>query len=46
MAKINDHYLRLKSSYLFTEIARRVQSFQAAHPEAKVIRLGIGDVPP
>ena len=44
MAKINDHYLRLKSSYLFTEIARRVQSFQAAHPEAKVIRLGIGDV--
>ena len=44
MARINDHYLRLKSSYLFTEIARRVKAFQAAHPDAKVIRLGIGDV--
>ena len=44
MARINDHYLRLKSSYLFTEIARRVKAFSAAHPEANVIRLGIGDV--
>jgi len=44
VARINDHYLRLKSSYLFTEIARRVKAFSAAHPEAKVIRLGIGDV--
>ena len=44
MARINDHYLRLKSSYLFTEIARRVKAFCAAHPDAKVIRLGIGDV--
>ena len=44
MARINDHYLRLKSSYLFTEIARRVKEFQTAHPEARVIRLGIGDV--
>jgi LL-diaminopimelate aminotransferase len=44
VARINDHYLRLKSSYLFTEIARRVKAFAAAHPEAKVIRLGIGDV--
>ena len=44
MARINDHYLRLKSSYLFTEIARRVKVFQAAHPDAKIIRLGIGDV--
>ena len=44
MARINDHYLSLKSSYLFTEIARRVKAFSAAHPEAKVIRLGIGDV--
>ncbi len=44
MARINDHYLRLKSSYLFTEIARRVKAFQAAHPDARVIRLGIGDV--
>jgi LL-diaminopimelate aminotransferase len=44
VARVNDNYLRLKSSYLFTEIAKRVKTFQAAHPEAKVIRLGIGDV--
>jgi LL-diaminopimelate aminotransferase len=44
VARINDNYLRLKSSYLFTEIARRVKAFQAEHPDARVIRLGIGDV--
>ena len=44
MARVNDNYLRLKSSYLFTEIAKRVKTFQATHPDAKVIRLGIGDV--
>jgi LL-diaminopimelate aminotransferase len=44
MAKINDHYSRLKSSYLFSEIARRVRGFQEAHPDAALIRLGIGDV--
>ena len=44
MARVNDHHLALKSSYLFTEIARRVKAFQAAHPEARIIRLGIGDV--
>ena len=44
MARINDHYLKLKAGYLFTEIARRVKAFQAAHPAAKIIRLGIGDV--
>ncbi len=44
MARINDHYLKLKSSYLFTEIARRVKEFQVAHPDARLIRLGIGDV--
>jgi LL-diaminopimelate aminotransferase len=44
MAKINEHYLKLKSSYLFSEIARRLREFQAAHPDAKIIRLGIGDV--
>src|SRR5919109_1165805 len=43
MAKINDNYLRLTSGYLFSEIARRVKEFQAAHPTAKLIRLGIGD---
>ncbi len=44
MARVNEHYLKLRSSYLFTEIARRVKAFQAAHPEARIIRLGIGDV--
>ncbi len=44
MARVNDHYLKLGSSYLFSEIARRVQAFQAAHLQAKLIRLGIGDV--
>jgi LL-diaminopimelate aminotransferase len=44
MAQINDHYLKLRASYLFSETGRRVREFQAAHPDAKVIRLGIGDV--
>src|SRR2546426_42135 len=44
MAKINEHYLKLKSSYLFSEIARRIREFQAAHADARIIRLGIGDV--
>ena len=44
MARINDNYLKLKSSYLFAEIARRIKEFQAANPGAKLIRLGIGDV--
>jgi LL-diaminopimelate aminotransferase len=44
MAAVNQNYLKLKSSYLFTEIARRVRAFQEANPDAKVIRLGIGDV--
>ena len=44
MARVNEHYLKLKSSYLFSEIARRVREFQEAHPDARVIRLGIGDV--
>ena len=44
MATVNEHYLKLKSSYLFSEIARRVREFQDAHPDARVIRLGIGDV--
>lgn len=44
MARVNSHYLKLKSSYLFAEIAARVQAFQAANPDKKLIRLGIGDV--
>ena len=42
--KINENYLKLKSSYLFVEIARREQEFQEAHPDADVIKMGIGDV--
>ena len=44
MATINDNYLKLKAGYLFPEIARRVTAFAEAHPDAKIIRLGIGDV--
>lgn len=44
MAKINDNYLKLKAGYLFPEIARRVNAFAEANPDAKIIKLGIGDV--
>src|ERR1044072_177350 len=44
MARINDNYLKLKAGYLFPEIGRRVKAYADAHPQAKVIRLGIGDV--
>jgi LL-diaminopimelate aminotransferase len=44
MARINDDYLKLKAGYLFPEIGRRVKKFADEHPQAKIIRLGIGDV--
>jgi LL-diaminopimelate aminotransferase len=44
MIRINENYLKLKASYLFADIARRVNAFQQANPDKKVIRLGIGDV--
>ncbi|MEM7576895.1 MAG: LL-diaminopimelate aminotransferase [Planctomycetota bacterium] len=44
MPRINDHFLTLESGYLFPEIGRRVRVFQEQHPEADVIKLGIGDV--
>ncbi len=44
MATINDNYLKLKAGYLFPEIARRVNAFADANPEAQIIKLGIGDV--
>ncbi|MFT5125776.1 MAG: LL-diaminopimelate aminotransferase [Candidatus Omnitrophota bacterium] len=43
MAKINPHYAKLGAGYLFPEIARRTRSFLAEHPDATVMRLGIGD---
>ena len=44
MYTINENYLKLQGSYLFSEIAKRVAAYKQAHPEADVIRLGIGDV--
>jgi LL-diaminopimelate aminotransferase len=44
MPNINDNYLKLKAGYLFPEIGRRVKAFAAEHPDAKIIRMGIGDV--
>lgn len=44
MATINDNYLKLKAGYLFPEIARRVNAFAQTHPDAAIIKLGIGDV--
>ena len=42
--KINEHYLDLKDSYLFATVNRKAREYQVAHPEKKVIKLGIGDV--
>ncbi|MEQ1905838.1 MAG: LL-diaminopimelate aminotransferase [Pirellulaceae bacterium] len=44
MARINENFLKLQAGYLFPEIARRVKAFGVEHPDAKVIRMGIGDV--
>ncbi len=44
MYSINDNFLKLQKSYLFADIAQRVQTYHEAHPEVKLIRLGIGDV--
>ena len=42
--KINQNYRNLKESYLFSEVAKRANAYKAAHPDADIIRLGIGDV--
>jgi LL-diaminopimelate aminotransferase len=44
MIRANENYRKLKASYLFSDIARRVAQFQKENPETRVIRLGIGDV--
>ena len=44
VVKINENYLKLKSSYLFVEVARREAEFSQANPDADVIKMGIGDV--
>ena len=44
MFKVNDNYLKLPGSYLFSTIGKKVNAYSAAHPDKKIIRLGIGDV--
>lgn len=44
MPRINDNYLKLTGGYLFPEIKRRIREFSAKNPQAKIIRMGIGDV--
>lgn len=44
MNKINENYLKLGGNYLFAELKKKTEAFQARHPEADIIRLGIGDV--
>ena len=44
LMQINSNYLNLQDSYLFSTIAKKVNAFQAANPQASIIRLGIGDV--
>ncbi len=44
MIRINEHYLKLTASYLFSDIAKRVAAHQENHPDSTIIRLGIGDV--
>lgn len=44
MIRINEHYLKLQASYLFSDIAKRVAKFQDDNPDKDVIKLGIGDV--
>ncbi|MFP4108229.1 MAG: LL-diaminopimelate aminotransferase [Desulfonatronovibrio sp.] len=44
MININENFLKLKSSYLFADIARRIETFQKENPDKEIIKLGIGDV--
>jgi LL-diaminopimelate aminotransferase len=44
MIRINENFLKLQSSYLFSDIAKRVDAYQRQHPDRTIIRLGIGDV--
>ena len=44
MALVNEHFLKLPGSYLFSDIAKKVNTFKITHPKQDIIRLGIGDV--
>ena len=44
MITINEHFLKLQSSYLFSTISKKVSAFQKENPDKEIIKLGIGDV--
>ena len=44
MFRVNENYLKLPGSYLFSTIAKKVAAYQKENPDKKLIRLGIGDV--
>lgn len=44
MFRVNDNFLKLQASYLFSEVAKRIAKYSAAHPAVEIIRMGIGDV--
>ena len=44
MIVMNENYLKLQASYLFSDIAQRLNAFQEQNPDRDIIRLGIGDV--
>lgn len=44
MVKVNNNFLKLQDSYLFSTIAKKVKAYQKEHPDKKIIKLGIGDV--
>jgi len=44
MIRINENFLKLQSSYLFSKVAQRVADFEESHPDKEVIRMGIGDI--
>ena len=44
MFKVNENYLKLPGSYLFSTIGKKVSAYQTANPDKQIIRLGIGDV--
>ena len=44
MIKINDNFCELPASYLFSDVAKRINAFKAEHPDVEIIKMGIGDV--
>ena len=44
MIKINDNFCELPASYLFSDVAKRINAFKTEHPDVEIIKMGIGDV--